>query len=293
MSHRHGVILTRLKKGIPAVKICKEPLYKKDEAKYLKEREAFSERDNQEKFSLLLDKIERCQRLVDIGCGWGQFLSLVEDNVSELWGVDESPDRLKYLRSVCPKAKVVICQAHQLKLPDKYFDVAITSQMLHEVKLFGEKSGLQKVLEEIRRVLIKGGKYLLLDHQDAGEEEIVVKLPIQKMKQLSEFEGKYQYYRATHQSIGENMVKISKRCLQDFLTKYWALNSPMESIEMRETHSVFEKTETIELVESLGFQVREWIPFSDIGNDLKRAEGELLEGKTWFRKFLLVAATPK
>lgn len=95
------------------MKISKEPLYKKDEAKYLEEREAFWERDNQEKFSLLLGKIERCQRLVDIGCGWGQFLSLVEDNVPELWGVDESPDRLKDLRSVCPKAKVVICQAHQ------------------------------------------------------------------------------------------------------------------------------------------------------------------------------------
>jgi ubiquinone/menaquinone biosynthesis C-methylase UbiE len=268
-----------------------EPIYKKDEAKCLREREALQKRNNQAKFSLLLENIGSCQRLVDIGCGWGQFLGMAQEYVSEVWGVDESPDRLTDIKQACPKANVVICRADRLKLPDQYFDVAVTSQMLHEVKLFGEESELQKVLQEIRRILVDGGKYLLLDHLNAGEGEVevVVRLPKEKIRQLEEFEHKFQYYPATHQHVGDNNVRISKRCLQDFLTKDWSLNSPMESIEMNETHNVFEKIETIQLIESSGFSVCNWIPFSDIREDLECVKGELLEGEAWFRKFLLIA----
>lgn len=266
-------------------------LYNKDEANFLQEREALEalwKRDNQPKFSLLLENLGSCQRLVDIGCGWGQFLHLAQGYVPEVWGVDESPDRIKDIKEVCPKAKVVICRADKLALPDEYFDVVVTSQMLHEVKFFGTESELQMVLREIRRILVEGGKYLLLDHQDAGEGKIVVRLPIEKLEQLAEYERKYQYYSATHHIVSDGVIRISKRCLQDFLTKDWSLNSPMESIEMSETHNVFEEIETTRLIKSSGFLVRQWISFSDISNDLKRVKGKLLEGKPWFRKFLLI-----
>ena len=58
---------------------------------------------------------------------------------------------------------------------------------------------------------------------------------------------------------------------------------------MKETHNVFEKTETIKLMESSGFVVREWIDFSDIGKDLRKVGGQLLEGEAWFRKFLCIS----
>lgn len=269
--------------------IHQKPLYKKDEAQFLWKREAFWKKDNEVKFSLLLKNIGSCQRLVDIGCGWGQFLSMAQDYVSEIWGVDESSDMLKDIKEICPKAKVVICRADKLDLPDQYFDVAVTSQMLHEVKLFGQESETEKLLHEIHRILVDGGKYFLLDHLDAGEGEVVVRLPEKKISQLMEFEHKFQYYSATHQSISDNRLRISKRCLQDFLTKDWSFNSPMESIEMNETHNVFKKVETIKLIESSGFSVCNWIPFSDIREDLKRVDGELLKGEAWFRKFLLIA----
>jgi len=269
--------------------IHQKPLYKKDEAKCLREREAFWKKDNQIKFSLLLKNIGSCQRLVDIGCGWGKFLNMAQDHVSELWGVDESSDMLKDIKQICPKAKVVICRADKLDLPDQYFDVAVTSQMLHEVKLFGQECETEKVLHEIHRILVDGGKYFLLDHRDAGEGEVVVRLPEKKISQLMEFEHKFQYYPATHQNISDNRLRISKRCLQDFLTKDWSFNSPMESIEMNETHNVFEKKATIQLIESSGFSVYNWIPFSDIREELKRVDGELLKGEAWFRKFLLIA----
>jgi ubiquinone/menaquinone biosynthesis C-methylase UbiE len=266
-----------------------DPIYKKDEAKFLQEIETLAKRDNQLKFHLLLDVIGSCQRLVDIGCGWGQFLAIAQDYAAELWGVDESPDRVRDIKQACPKAKVVICRADKLKLPDRYFDVAVTSQMLHEVKLFGEESQLQKTLSEIRRILVDGGRYLLLDHLDAGDGEVLVRLPDEKIRQLKEFEDKFKYYQATHECTDENLIRISKRCLQDFLSKTWSLNSPMESIEMNETHNVFGKEETMQLIESSGFEVCSWKTFSDIREDLKEAKGELLEGEAWERKFLLTA----
>ena len=269
--------------------IHREPIYKKDEAKCLQEIEALANKDNQVKFSLLLENIGSCQRLVDIGCGWGQFLAMAQDYAAELWGVDESPDRVRDIRQACPKANVVICRADKLELPDRYFDVAVTSQMLHEVKLFGEESQLPRTLSEIRRILVDGGKYLLLDHLDAGEGEVMVRLPDQKIQQLQEFEDKFKYYPATHKCTANNRIRISKRCLQDFLSKTWSLNSPMESIEMNETHNVFGKKETIKLIESSSFKVCSWKAFSDIREDLKEAKGELLEGEAWERKFLLVA----
>jgi len=165
----------------------------------------------------------------------------------------------------------------------------VTSQMLHEVKLFGEKGELVRVLREIRRILADGGRYLLLDHLDAGEGEVVARLPDEKMRQLDEFEGKFEYYTASHERIDVNRIRISRRCLQDFLTKTWSLDSPMESMEMNETHNVFQKKEAIGLMESSGFKVHEWIDFSDIRDELKAAGGDLVEGQVWNRKFLLVA----
>ena len=265
------------------------PLYKRDESECLRRLEASWHRDNQEKIPLLLENLGPCRRLVDIGCGWGQFLGMAQDCVSEVWGVDESPDRVKDIEKACPKANVVICRADKLTLPDRYVDVAVTSQMLHEVRLFGEESEQQRVLREIRRILVDGGRYLLLDHLDAGEGEVVVKLPEEGIHQMQEFERKFEYYSAAHQVIGDGEVRVSRRCLQDFLTKRWYLNSSMESIEMNETHNVFEKQETTQLIESSGLSVCKWITFSDIRDDLRRADGALLEGEAWFRKFPLAA----
>ena len=270
-------------------KSYRRPLYGAEEARSLQDREGFIEKQDQLRFPLLLENLGPCRRLVDIGCGWGQFLGLAQDRVPELWGVDESPDRIEDVKRSCPKAKMVICRADRLKLPDRYFDAAVTSQMLHEVKLFGEEGELRKVLQEIERVLKKGGRYLLLDHLDGGEGDVVARLPDEKMEQLTEFERKFKFYPARHERVEANVIKTSRRCLQDFLTKTWSFNTGMESMEMKETHNVFQKEELFSLMESSGFKVHKWIEFSDIRDELKAAGGELVEGEAWNRKFLLVA----
>jgi ubiquinone/menaquinone biosynthesis C-methylase UbiE len=266
-------------------------LYDQDAADALKERErsAAKEQKDQEKLELLNAHIPPCHRLVDIGCGWGQLLGMVQGRVVELWGVDESPERVRDVHQACPTAKVVVCRANALDLPDDCFDVAVMSQMLHEVKLFGQPDDLAAALGEVRRVLGPGGRYLLLDHLDAGDGEVVARLPQPVAALMDEFERKYQYRDAAHEDLGDGAIRITKRDLQDFLTKDWSLNTSMEAIEMNETHNVFQRNEAAASVESAGLTVQACVPFQNIADDLARVGGTLVEGEPWPRKFLMVA----
>lgn len=87
----------------------KNPLYQKDEAEFMRERETPWRKDNKVKFSLLLEHIGSYKRLVDIGCGWGQFLCIAQEQVSEVWGVDESPARIEDCKQACSKTNLVMC----------------------------------------------------------------------------------------------------------------------------------------------------------------------------------------
>jgi ubiquinone/menaquinone biosynthesis C-methylase UbiE len=265
-----------------------EPLYSKIEADDLRRREVTRAGDRRKR-DLLLRHIAPCRRLLDMGCGWGQLLGLLQDRVAEPWGADECTHRARDIRKACPKAKVVICRGQRLALSDEAFDAVITSQMLHEVKLFGHAGELARTLQEIRRVLVADGRYLLLDHLDAGDGDVVVRLPRGQLATLEAFEVKFRFRPARHEPVAGGAIRMSRRNLQDFLTKDWALDSAMESIEMNETHSVFSRQETTEQVAAAGLTVREWIPFADIREDLERRGGVLVEGEPWFRKFLMVA----
>jgi ubiquinone/menaquinone biosynthesis C-methylase UbiE len=237
----------------------------------------------------MLKYCQGCNRLVDIGCGWGKFLEIASKQVDEVWGVDESVEMTKGIEQNCPRAQVVICKADNLDLPSEYFDIAVTSQMLHEVKLFGTRDELYRSLSEIRRILASGGKYLLVDHLDAGDGNVDVFLPSEKVKLLQEFESKFKYYGAKHNVMAGDIIRISKRTLQDFLSKDIFLNSPMESLEMNETHNVFTRREVEDCLAAVGMKIEDWIEFMDVADDLIKKDGRFISGKPWMRKFLCVA----
>jgi hypothetical protein len=158
--------------------------------------------------------------------------------------------------------------------------------------IFGDDGEVGKTLSEITRVLARGGRYLLLDHQDAGPGEVVVRLPADEIETLGKFERKFRCYVVRHAETADKNVRITRRSLQDFLTKDHWLDSDMESIEMNETHNVFNERDATGAVSAAGLQVKEWIGLTDIREDLSRHRGVLVEGDPWFRKFLLVAEKP-
>ncbi len=266
-----------------------EPLYERDQSACSRQREEYLLREGEAKFQLLLEHLGPCRRLVDIGCGWGQFLAMASERVEEVWGVDESPERLKDAALACPQAKLVKCRVQKLDLPDGYFDAAVACQILHEVELFSGRPELHAALSETCRVLARSGRFLLLDHLRAADGDVIVSLPPEAMARLDEFERKFKRYAAAHSPAVAAAIRISRPCLQDFVTKAHWLNSAMETLEMNETHNVFERSETVEMLSAAGFDLLGWIEFADIRRDIQALGGKLLRGRPWQRKFLAVA----
>jgi ubiquinone/menaquinone biosynthesis C-methylase UbiE len=271
-----------------------EPLYGKAEADALRAREeAKWASETAEKCAVIEPYLADCRRLVDIGCGWGQFVRFAIPRVLEVWGVDESADRMDDCREACPEARLVRCRADDLDLPDGYFDVAVASQMMHEVALFGQPGELHRALSEVRRILAPGGEFLLLDHADAGEGSVVIEMPTSLLAHLVEFESKYRFRAVAHEELSPGVVRISKRDLQDLLTKIWSFGTDMEPMEMAETHNVFRRDELEAAAVAAGLRPVDWVRFTDLGAELAGFGGRFVEGGPWLRKFLLVAARPE
>ena len=278
----------------------RKPLYDRQAAEFCQSRELAKRwvEDDETRVQLILEHLGDAASILDIGCGWGMMLAEVakarERRTVWLAGIDESPHRLQDLRVTCPCALGAVARAPYLPFRDRSFDTVITSQMLHEVELFGvelfgrpEETSL--TVREIARVTRPGGRYLLLDHLDPGHGTVDVSLDARGRELLTRFADAFRYRPINPAKLGPDRYRLSKRDLQDFVTKIWSLGSPMETMEMEETHCVFTRNQVKTLLESAGFDLVRWIRFEPIRTDLSHHSIALVRGRSWRRKFLAVA----
>lgn len=266
-----------------------KPLYSKEAAEALTQRERVNRR-LQERIQLVLDRLGDCRAFLDIGCGSGQYLKAVATHgVPRIAGVDESPDRLEEARRACSKAELYVARADELPFPDQSFDVVLAAQVLHEIYLFGQPGEMAQVLREIRRVLKPGGRLIALDHLDPGPERMRVRLPHSVRSQLDSFAQRYQFRKIAIEEHDDGTLWLSRRDLQDFVTKIWSFGTAIEDVEMRETHCPFGREQIEALLKEACFILTEWLAFEEIAEDLKEHRIELVQGASWPRKFLLVA----
>lgn len=267
-------------------------LYSREEADFLSKREKQWKIHDQQKIDVILSQIDHADSLMEIGCGSGQILKVLVNRFPHVVGVDESADRLRHATQTCPSAEFIKAKAEELEFKEE-FNVVLTSQMLHEIKMFGTKKKMERILFVIWRALRSGGKYFLLDHLDPGNGDVRIRISKSTEKLLHEFVTKFSYRPVHLKKLSRGKYKISKRDLQDFVTKTWSLNSPMETMEMNETHASFSEKEARKITQNVGFSTRKFITFTNIEGDLK-LHNISLEGKTdpWNRKFMLVTLKP-
>ncbi|MCW5316110.1 methyltransferase domain-containing protein [Nostoc sp. KVJ3] len=98
-------------------------------------------------------------QVLDLCCGSGQttqFLVRFSQNVT---GLDASPKSLQRARLNVPEASYVEAFAEEMPFADNLFDVVHTSVALHEM----QTQQLQKIINEVYRVLKPGGVFTLVD----------------------------------------------------------------------------------------------------------------------------------
>jgi SAM-dependent methyltransferase len=108
-----------------------------------------------EVLELLLPRLSG-ERVLDLGCGTGEYVAPLLDRGLEVWGLDAAPAMLDRLRRRFPadahrRLHVVAGAAEQIALPDALFDGVLCAGVL-------EYSGdWRRALGEIARVLRPGG----------------------------------------------------------------------------------------------------------------------------------------
>jgi len=126
---------------------------------------------------LLKGRFDNCNKIIDVGCGSGRNLPYFLQNGYEVYGIDPNVDAIGYviqlsaaLAPANPTSNFVVAAAEELPYPEKYFDLAICSAILHFAK---SHAHFDAMLRSVWRVLKPGGFLFARLASDIGIEELV------------------------------------------------------------------------------------------------------------------------
>jgi arsenite methyltransferase len=130
----------------------------------------------------LIDSLELLggETILDVGCGRGLLLNYAAKKLTtgkaiglDLWqNQDQSGNAPEValsnakLEGVADRVEIMSGDMRQIPLPNASVDVVISSIAIHNIQ---DRSGREKAISEIHRVLRSGGKVLLLDFQNVEE----------------------------------------------------------------------------------------------------------------------------
>ena len=101
-------------------------------------------------------------KFLDIGTGTGRILEIISRHINQGWGVDLSREMLAIARSTLEKSEIKNCY---LRLADMYSlpfaDDSIDAVTFHQVLHFAVEP--QEAIQEAARVLLPGGKMVIVD----------------------------------------------------------------------------------------------------------------------------------
>ncbi len=93
------------------------------------------------------------KNILDVGCASGWMLSKISEKYpkAQCTGIDVYKKAIKYGQKLYKNLRLISVDAHKLPFKDKFFDLAICTELLEHVE------NPQKVLSEIKRILAPNG----------------------------------------------------------------------------------------------------------------------------------------
>jgi len=105
-------------------------------------------------------------RVLDVGCGWGDQVFHFVQKGSIASGVDRNPNMIELAERMAQKrgfnqASFRVAGATELPFPDGYFDIVSISLALHEMR----RDERNKAVSQMKRVVKKRGVLMFIDFQ--------------------------------------------------------------------------------------------------------------------------------
>lgn len=126
---------------------------------------------------LLKGTYDDCKTVLDAGCGGGRNLVYFLQNGYDVYGIDPNPNAVEAIRSLAKDLAPAIhpdhfqiATAEQMPFEDEYFDLVISSAVLH---FADNKEHFESMLQSMWRVLKPGGYLFARLASDIGIEELV------------------------------------------------------------------------------------------------------------------------
>jgi ubiquinone/menaquinone biosynthesis C-methylase UbiE len=100
--------------------------------------------------------------VADLGCGSGYFTVPLAAKAKKVYGIDVQKEMIDFLREKIRKLKIknvelLLSKPNEIPLEDENVDVLLSVNTLHEF------DNRKRMIEEIKRVVKKGGKLLIVD----------------------------------------------------------------------------------------------------------------------------------
>lgn len=99
-------------------------------------------------------------KLLDIGCGVGNFHPLLRPSVGALTGVDISPNSVEVAKVANPQVAYDVYDGARLPYADETFDAAYTICVMHHVP----PQHWPQFVSEMKRVVRRGGLAIVFEH---------------------------------------------------------------------------------------------------------------------------------
>lgn len=127
---------------------------------YNKIAKEFSETRNQlwPEINSFSDYIKKNQKILDLGCGNGRLIELIDNYQVDYLGVDYSKELIKEARKKHPNYSFKIADAVNLPFNKNDFDLIFSIAVIHHIPT---KTLRIKMVREINRVLKPGGKIII------------------------------------------------------------------------------------------------------------------------------------